>query len=57
MCLPGTNSKNKKESITNFKYRTFAMIKPDCYMSIGKIINYIEENGFVITNIKMARLS
>ena len=33
------------------------MIKPDCYMNIGKIINIIEENGFTIGNIKMAKMS
>ena len=37
------------------KGKTFAMIKPDCYMNAGKII--IEENGFTIGNIKMARFS
>lgn len=33
------------------------MIKPDCYMNAGKIINIIEENGFTIGNIKMTRFS
>jgi nucleoside-diphosphate kinase len=33
------------------------MIKPDCYMNAGKIINLIEENGFTIGNIKMAKFS
>ena len=33
------------------------MIKPDCYMNIGKIINIIEENGFTIGNVKMAKMS
>lgn len=33
------------------------MIKPDCYMNIGKIINMIEEDGFTISNIKMAKFS
>ncbi len=33
------------------------MIKPDCYMNIGKIINMIEESGLTITNIKMAKLT
>lgn len=33
------------------------MIKPDCYLNIGKIINTIEEDGFTISNLKMARMS
>ncbi len=40
------------------------MIKPDCYMNAGKIVNLIEENGFTvgnykfyIGNIKMAKLT
>jgi len=32
------------------------MIKPDCYRNIGKIINAIENTGFVISNIKMAKM-
>eukprot|EP00331_Platyophrya_macrostoma_P015880 CAMPEP_0176472858 /NCGR_PEP_ID=MMETSP0127-20121128/41985_1 /TAXON_ID=938130 /ORGANISM="Platyophrya macrostoma, Strain WH" /LENGTH=280 /DNA_ID=CAMNT_0017867791 /DNA_START=41 /DNA_END=879 /DNA_ORIENTATION=- len=37
--------------------RTFAMIKPDAYTSIGKIIDIIEQSGFVIGNLKMAKLT
>lgn len=37
--------------------RTFAMIKPDCYKHIGKIVSAIEKAGFVIANIKMARMT
>jgi nucleoside diphosphate kinase len=33
------------------------MIKPDAYLNIGKILNIIEENGFTIGNIKMAKLT
>jgi nucleoside-diphosphate kinase len=33
------------------------MIKPDAYTSIGKILDIIEKSGFVISNIKMARLN
>lgn len=33
------------------------MIKPDCYLSIGKIVNMIEEDGFTISNIKMTRFT
>ena len=32
------------------------MIKPDCYMNIGKIINMIENNQFSISNIKMFKM-
>lgn len=39
------------------KGKTFAMIKPDSYMNIGKIINLVEEQGFTISNIKMAKLT
>ena len=33
------------------------MIKPDCYPHIGKIIDIIEHSGFVIGNIKMAKMT
>lgn len=33
------------------------MIKPDSYMNIGKIINSIEEAGFTIGNLKMAKMT
>lgn len=33
------------------------MIKPDCYKNIGKIVSTIEKNGFVISNIKMAKMT
>ena len=33
------------------------MIKPDCYKHIGKIINAIENSGFVISNIKMTKMA
>jgi len=39
------------------KERTFAMIKPDCYLHIGKILDIIENSGFVIGNIRMAKMS
>jgi nucleoside diphosphate kinase len=29
------------------------MIKPDAYTKIGKIIEAIEQNGFLISNIKI----
>ena len=33
------------------------MIKPDAYMNMGKIINMVEEQGFTISNIKMAKMT
>jgi nucleoside-diphosphate kinase len=33
------------------------MIKPDCYTNMGKIIQLIEQNGFLISNLKMIKLS
>ena len=33
------------------------MIKPDCYMNIGKIISMIEERDFSISNIKMFKMA
>lgn len=33
------------------------MIKPDAYTHIGKIIEAIERNGFVIGNLKMTKMS
>lgn len=35
------NSKHKKVIIIFKIGKTFAMIKPDCYMNAGKIINII----------------
>ena len=35
--------------------RTFAMIKPDCYTSTGKIISQICRNGFQISKLKMSK--
>lgn len=32
------------------------MIKPDCYMNIGKIVTMIENNDFSISNIKMFKM-
>lgn len=37
--------------------KTFVLIKPDAYINIGKIIDMIEQTGFKISNIKMARLT
>jgi len=37
--------------------RTFAMIKPSSYTHIGKIIDIVEQNGFVIGNLKMTKMT
>ena len=47
------NSKKKEKSIHLLQIRTFALIKPDSYVHIGKIIDRIEREGFVIGNLKM----
>jgi nucleoside diphosphate kinase len=33
------------------------MIKPDCYQHIGKILDIIEQSGFVVGNIRMAKMT
>lgn len=33
------------------------MIKPDAYLHIGKIIKEIENEGFVIGNIRMTKMT
>ncbi|MCL4166893.1 UNVERIFIED_CONTAM: hypothetical protein GTU68_067027, partial [Idotea baltica] len=38
-------------------HRTLALIKPDSYLHIGKIVNAIEEEGFTLGNIKMVKLT
>ncbi len=37
--------------------KTFAMVKPDAYLSLGKIIMAVEQSGFKITNLKMAKFT
>ena len=39
------------------RQRTFAMIKPDAYKSVGKIIDAVLVNGFKISKLKMSRFS
>jgi nucleoside diphosphate kinase len=31
-------------------------VTPDAYLNIGKIVNAVEEAGFSMTNLKMAKL-
>jgi nucleoside-diphosphate kinase len=49
--------KKREKSFNFFQIRTFALIKPDSYVHIGKIIDRIEREGFVIGNLKMTQLS
>jgi nucleoside-diphosphate kinase len=37
--------------------RTFAMIKPDSYTAMGKIIDAVAANGLMINKLKMSRFS
>ena len=37
--------------------KTFAMIKPDCYTSTGKIIDQIYKSGFKLSKLKMSKFS
>lgn len=39
------------------KANTYGMIKPDAYMNIGKIVDAVLSNGFVIKRLKMTRMS
>ncbi len=33
------------------------MVKPDAYKNLGKILSEIEAAGFIISNVKMAKMS
>eukprot|EP01017_Pseudomicrothorax_dubius_P021420 TRINITY_DN2308_c0_g1_i2.p1 TRINITY_DN2308_c0_g1~~TRINITY_DN2308_c0_g1_i2.p1 ORF type:complete len:187 (-),score=44.58 TRINITY_DN2308_c0_g1_i2:700-1260(-) len=37
--------------------KTYAMIKPDAYNHIGKIVDAIERTGFIISNLKMTKMT
>lgn len=39
------------------RQRTFAMIKPDAYRNIGKIIDAVQASGFRINKLKMTRFN
>ena len=39
------------------RQRTFAMIKPDAYVHIGKIIDAVYQNGFKIAKLKMSKFT
>ena len=46
-----------KKSLENIRTSTFALILPSAYMLIGKIIDTIQKNGFIINKLKMNKLS
>ena len=46
-----------RQRFENQRSKTFAMIKPDCYNHIGKIIDIIFSVGFRILNLKMTRMT
>ena len=33
------------------------MVKPDGYINLGKIIKAVEDDGFVISNLKMTKMT
>jgi nucleoside-diphosphate kinase len=44
-----------QNSFQKAREKTFAMIKPDAYLNIGKIITAIYQDGFKINKLKMSR--
>lgn len=36
-------------------FRAFALIKPDAYLNIGRILSIVESSGFTLGNLKMFR--
>ena len=57
MSLQGSDLRQRNRSMNEFKERTLAMIKPDAYLHMGKIIDMVEQTGFIIANLKLAKLS
>ncbi len=45
-----------KRAFEEVRSSTYGMIKPDAYLNIGKIIDYIYQSGFNISKLKMTRL-
>lgn len=37
--------------------KAFAMIKPDAYTQMGKILQIMEQSGFKVSNLRMLKLS
>lgn len=46
-----------RQKFARGKESTFAMIKPDVYVHTGKIIDAIYKNGFIISRLRMGRMS
>lgn len=46
-----------RQKFAESKETTFALIKPDVYVSTGKIIDAIYQNGFIISKLKMGKFS
>ena len=46
-----------KKALENIRTSVFALILPSAYMLIGKIIDIIQRNGFLINKLKMNKLS
>ena len=46
-----------KKTLENVRTSVFALILPSAYMIIGKIIDIIQRNGFLINKLKMNKLS
>ena len=46
-----------RKQFENNRQRTFAMIKPEQYANIGKIIDATQKSGFVLNKLKMSRFN
>jgi len=46
-----------RQAFEEQRQRTFALIKPDAYSNIGKILDAIFKSGFHVNKLKMARLT
>lgn len=46
-----------RNKFSSLRSRTFAMIKPDAYKNLGKIVDQIYVNNFEIVSLKMSRFS
>merc|ERR1719191_509686 len=46
-----------RNELEDNKSRTLALVKPDAYQHLGKIINEVYKLGFVISQMKMVKLS
>lgn len=45
-----------KRALENQKGRTLAMIKPDAYNNIGRILSAVTQSGLVVARLKMIRM-